>query len=262
MKKFKTSIIIVLLCFVWMGLANSPKNSYALELISSSFINKIEVQATKIVDSAIIYEEIDISMKDIGVDTLGYYEENYIQSATPIEAYVDISIVNWEELPGELSIMVNKQASCVTIYKGEIPIKAMVCSAGESTPEGTFSIQNKWKWLNLIEYQCGQYTSQITGDYLFHSVPYNSMNVYNLDTSMYNQLGTLCSHGCIRLKVEDAKWIYDNCDSGTEVTIYSDENPGPLGKPYFEQIPENQTWDPTDEVALEGLDEYLSSIDE
>lgn len=156
--------------------------------------------------------------------------------------YVD----NWQELDGDLSIKVNKQASCVTVYKGETPIRAMVCSAGESTPEGTFYIDNKWDWLMLIKAQYGRYCSQISGDYLFHSVPYNSMDIYDLDTEMYNQLGTLCSHGCVRLQVEDAKWIFDNCPSGTEVTIYNDENPGPMGKPGFQQISADQTWDPTD----------------
>lgn len=157
-----------------------------------------------------------------------------------------IEVENWQLIEGELSIMVNKEASCVTIYKGATPIKAMICSAGESTPEGTFYMDNKWDWLMLIKGQYGRYCSQISGDYLFHSVPYNSMDIYDLDTEMYNQLGTLCSHGCIRLTVEDAKWIYDNCPAGTEITIYNDSNPGPLGKPGFEQIPDTQTWDPTD----------------
>lgn len=157
-----------------------------------------------------------------------------------------IEIENWQELPGELSIKVNKQASCVTVYKGDTPIKAMICSAGESTPEGTFNMQSQWDWLMLIKGQYGRYCSQISGDYLFHSVPYNSMDIYDLDTEMYNDLGTLCSHGCIRLKCEDAKWIYDNCTTGTEITIYSDSNPGPLGKPGFKEIPQEQTWDPTD----------------
>ncbi len=174
----------------------------------------------------------------------GSLNDNNMSVSTDLDAnyYVD----NWQDIEGDLSIMVNKQASCVTVYKGETPIRAMVCSAGESTPEGTFLIYNKWDWLMLIKAQYGRYCSQISGDYLFHSVPYNSMDIYDLDTEMYNQLGTLCSHGCIRLQVEDAKWIYDNCPSGTEVTIYNDENPGPMGKPGFQQIPADQTWDPTD----------------
>ena len=56
--------------------------------------------------------------------------------------------------------------------------------------------------------------------------------------------------GCIRLTVEDAMWIYNNCISGTNVEFYKDENPGPLGKPTAKKIsgePEEiRNWDPTD----------------
>ena len=66
----------------------------------------------------------------------------------------------------------------------------------------------------------------------------------------YDKLGTSASAGCVRLTVADAKWIYDNCKSGTKVEFYSDENPGPLGKPTAKKISnedENvRIWDPTD----------------
>lgn len=57
--------------------------------------------------------------------------------------------------------------------------------------------------------------------------------------------------GCVRLQVADAKWIYDNCPGGTQVTIYEDwDSPGPLGKPeklVDEITPETHNgWEPTD----------------
>jgi len=61
--------------------------------------------------------------------------------------------------------------------------------------------------------------------------------------------GTSASMGCIRLTVEDAKWIYDNCKSGTTVEFYTSEDPGPLGKPDAIKITEHEEyrgWDPTD----------------
>jgi len=192
-------------------------------------------------------EIVDIDNNAVSQGSL-FDEGNDVMLSTSTDTDPDYYVENWQELDGELSIMVNKQASCVTVYKGETPIRAMVCSAGESTPEGTFYMQMQWEWLTLIEGQYGRYCSQISGDYLFHSVPYNSMDIYDLDTEMYNQLGTLCSHGCIRLTIEDAKWIYENCSMGTEVTIYNDDNPGPMGKPSFSQIPYEQTWDPTDDM--------------
>ena len=32
-------------------------------------------------------------------------------------------------------------------------------------------------------------------------------------------LGIPASHGCVRLKVEEAKWLYDNIPSGTKLII-------------------------------------------
>ncbi len=62
--------------------------------------------------------------------------------------------------------------------------------------------------------------------------------------------GTVCSHGCVRLTVEDAQWIYENCEAGTIVEIYDDaDNPGPLGKPEAQKLDGNNprhNWDPTD----------------
>ena len=64
--------------------------------------------------------------------------------------------------------------------------------------------------------------------------------------SSYNNLGKRVSHGCVRLQVIDAKWIFDNCPRGTKITIYNSSDPGPLGKPALQKIPGSQTWDPTD----------------
>ena len=55
--------------------------------------------------------------------------------------------------------------------------------------------------------------------------------------------------GCVRLTVKNAKWIYDNCATGTLVKFYEDSNPGPLGKPSEQKISsetEYRNWDPTD----------------
>ena len=143
-------------------------------------------------------------------------------------------------------IRVNKQESCITIYKDGVPIKAMTCSPGDATPVGTFYLAGKWRWNALMGAVQGQYCSQIQGDFLFHSVLYNKTNPRTLIPSSYNNLGKRVSHGCVRLQVIDAKWIFDNCPRGTKITIYNSSDPGPLGKPALQKIPGSQTWDPTD----------------
>jgi murein L,D-transpeptidase YcbB/YkuD len=45
--------------------------------------------------------------------------------------------------------------------------------------------------------------------------------------SSYKKLGQRASHGCIRLAVWDAKWIYDNVGAGTVVSIVEGMDPDP-----------------------------------
>lgn len=149
-------------------------------------------------------------------------------------------------------IKINKQANCVTIYKlnenGKYkPVKAMVCSTGYATKEGSFTLGEKIRW-HVLDGPCyGQYCTRIYGSVLFHSVWYSGQNdPSTLSIYSYNKLGTTASHGCVRLTVADAKWIYDNIPSGTRVVIYSASDPGPLGKPKAIKLPYTYAWDPTD----------------
>lgn len=157
---------------------------------------------------------------------------------------------------GPYLIKVNKAACTVTIYKKDskgnytVPVKAMLCSPGVDTPLGTFRTPQKLRWHELMGPVWGQYCTRITGGVLFHSVWYYvNGDPSTLSIRQFNKLGTSCSHGCVRLNVEDAKWIYDNCPIGTTVTVYNDyNNPGPLGKPEAIKLPQGSGmgYDPTD----------------
>ena len=95
----------------------------------------------------------------------------------------------------------------------------------------------------------GQYTTRIVGSILFHSVPYFSTDKSTLWWQEYNNLGIARSMGCVRLTVQDSKWIYDNCPTGTTVTVVDKELPPGVTKPEAPKIdPEspNRGWDPTD----------------
>lgn len=150
------------------------------------------------------------------------------------------------------SIVVNKRTNCVTIYNSEgEPIKAMICSVGENpgdTPTGVFETSNKYRWRLLYGDVYGQYATRICGHILFHSVYYKEQSEDTLQTEEYNKLGTAASMGCIRLTAADSKWIYDNCDIGTRVTILNADS-DPLPRPDIIKLGENAKyprWDPTD----------------
>lgn len=97
--------------------------------------------------------------------------------------------------------------------------KTFECSTGikgSETPEGIFTIKEKGDWFFSETYdQGGKYWVQFSGNYLFHSLPYNKDQSQIVDYT----LGKPSSHGCIRLSVSDSKWIYDNIPSKSKVII-------------------------------------------
>lgn len=155
-------------------------------------------------------------------------------------------------------IKVNRSANTVTVYTQDengnytIPVRSMVCSTGYASPTGgVYSISKIGTWHTLFGGVYGQYCTQITGNILFHSVPYlRRGDNASLEYWAYDRLGTTASAGCIRLTTADAQWIYYNCSNGTKVEFYSSQTPGPLGKPSATKISSAgspyMNWDPTD----------------
>lgn len=104
-------------------------------------------------------------------------------------------------------------------------IKTMICSSGfgNSTPKGVFVSpgQRDARWHYFAEFHCwAQYAFIIKGNILFHSVIYSRKDEASLRRSTLAKLGHKASHGCVRLKVEDAKWIYEHCGEGQVIEIY------------------------------------------
>ena len=174
--------------------------------------------------------------------------------------YFDKSGYMLQDLDGILGrqssyeITVNRKRCQVMVYAKDgsngyiIPVKTFTCSVGlpsTPTPTGTFYTPNKYRWHTLMGPSYGQYCTRINGGILFHSVAGYNKTSYNIHARDYNKLGSPASHGCVRLNVRDAKWIYDNCSLGTKVTI-SDSVATPFDKPATIKIPASQNWDPTD----------------
>ena len=157
-----------------------------------------------------------------------------------------------EAATGKYHIKVNRLANTVTVYERQSdgsykPIKAMLCSSGGPlTPLGTFKTPAKYRWKSLFYGVYGQYSTRIVDNVLFHSVPFYRLDPSTLMRGQFERLGSVASHGCVRLAASDAKWIYDNCSLGTEVTVYSSKDPGPLGKPAATPYPKYTGYDPTD----------------
>ena len=156
-------------------------------------------------------------------------------------------------------ITVNRVKCQVTVYAANetgnycIPVKTFTCSVGKAgtpTHAGTYATLKKQNPVELMGSSWGKYGTQINnyGDW-FHSVACSNPDpTYALAAGNYNMLGQPASHGCVRLCVRDAKWIYDNCGLYTRVDI-SDTEYTPFDKAPTIKIPASQNWDPTDADA-------------
>ena len=101
-------------------------------------------------------------------------------------------------------------------------VKEMKCSTGKNetpTPTGTYQMDGKAgdEWYYFKEFNCyAKWATRIVGGILFHSITFNSKKK---QVGSESSLGHKASHGCVRLSIENAKWIYDNCPAGTTVVI-------------------------------------------
>lgn len=94
---------------------------------------------------------------------------------------------------------------------------AGVGAYGSPTVKGTFTTQSHVYVFGTEKgYNCW-YATQFYGNYLFHSEVYSIGSKSNITSS---GLGTHVSHGCVRLKLSNAKWLYNNVPLGTKVKVY------------------------------------------
>lgn len=91
------------------------------------------------------------------------------------------------------------------------------CTIGKpSTPtiKGTFYVSGRKPYFGSDTYSV-KYATRIRGSYYYHSILFNSEGTEIID----DRLGMALSHGCIRLAVENAQWIYDNVLDTTTIII-------------------------------------------
>ena len=123
----------------------------------------------------------------------------------------------------EYIIQVDTEKQLVSIFKfnnNEWALeKKYPCSSGKAstpTPKGIYKVGAKGKYFRVgSKYICKYYT-QFYGNYLFHSVIlFNNGKIFD------GTLGKPVSHGCVRLPIEAAKYIFDNVPKNTTVIIAS-----------------------------------------
>ena len=118
-------------------------------------------------------------------------------------------------------IYVNLSKYIVCIYTGSTSqwtlVRSFPCSIGApETPtiQGTFSIRSKGVTYVTNDNIILKYYAYFVGGFKLHSILY-----YPSGKIADGRLGLSISHGCVRMAIENAKYIYDNLPVGTTVWI-------------------------------------------
>ena len=134
----------------------------------------------------------------------------------------EVTKVSLEQAAKPLKIEVSLEDQRVLVLDAkDRVVQDYVCSsgkAGDDTPTGTFTVSDRGKsFYNPDVGEGAYYWTRFYGTFLFHSLPFDENQ--KMEPEEAAKLGTPASHGCIRLEVDNAKWIYDNIPDGTKVTI-------------------------------------------
>ena len=127
-------------------------------------------------------------------------------------------------------IVVDLTNQIVTVYNtkdGSIA-RQMLCSAGQNdaTPTGTWYMPAKERsderseWYYMGSHNVWvKYATRIYYAYFFHPLTFNRKDDSTMNAKAAEMFGVPASHGCIRLRVEDARYIAEQCLHGTRVDI-------------------------------------------
>ena len=148
-----------------------------------------------------------------------YYTEQRIVSGPDAGMYARANLYS-SSTP--YIIMVDRGNRKVGVYQGWRGawknVKYWSCTVGApSTPtvSGVFKVGSRGYYFNSGNVRCFWWT-QFYGDYLFHSTTY-----YHNGAVADSRLGLALSHGCVRLNINNAKWIYDTVPTGSTVVVYN-----------------------------------------
>ncbi len=128
---------------------------------------------------------------------------------------------DWSPAIWPRHIDVDLTAQHLTAYEGDTPVFNAPVATGKdgfNTPTGTFAIYSKYPVETMTGSAGGEtwyvpnipWVQYIVGGVAFHG------------TYWHDRWGTgfRLSHGCVNLNIDDAQWLYEWADIGTQVTIH------------------------------------------
>lgn len=161
---------------------------------------------------------------------------------TPSKAHAMDELKNDD--PDKYYILLDLRNHIVTVFErdenGEYTkiVRRFLCASGRTevdetdpedeatpTPRGIWKIGGRERFGKFADFngEYARYWVQIVGSVFFHSIMYSKRSVNALKRSPYYDMGQSVSHGCVRLYVEDAKWLYYYACPGTTIEISTTE---------------------------------------
>lgn len=146
--------------------------------------------------------------------------------------------------PDKYYILLDLKNQIVTVFErdedGEYTkvVRRFICTTGRTeidptipedegtpTPRGIWKIGGRERFGEFLAFRStyAQYWTQIVGGVYFHSIMYSKRDKNTLQGGAYSRLGSRGSHGCVRLYVEDAKWLYYHACPGTTINVSATE---------------------------------------
>lgn len=151
-----------------------------------------------------------LSVQDTDGDSITDYDE--------VEAGTSPISVNQEKLEKKIVVSISEQKMYLLV--NDIPYKVFAVSTGTDwtpTPIGTFTIDHKVENRISNKYNIEMpYWMAFKDDlYAVHELPF-----INGVREGEDHLGRKASHGCVRLGIENAEYVYNWTLIGTEIVIY------------------------------------------
>jgi lipoprotein-anchoring transpeptidase ErfK/SrfK len=126
-------------------------------------------------------------------------------------------------------IVINRSVNRLYLYRRASPWRTFAVATGQTiypTPTGTFHIVVKWKnpwwypptydsWAKGLKPVPPGPDNPLGTRWMGLSVP--GVGIHGTDAP--SSIGYSVSHGCIRMQVPDAEWLFDHVDIGTTVHI-------------------------------------------
>ncbi len=168
-------------------------------------------------------EEKDEKISELGKKTGEAVEEaveetSEVLQETSVLKGDDVDFSNSENFRIEIDLT---RQRVIVFHKDDI-LREMICSGGapeSPTPLGEYVTSQKIEYSWVERFGVGAYYwVRFFENYLIHSIPFNENDEMIIEE--YEKLGNPVSHGCVRLSLEEAKWLYETLPLGVKVLIY------------------------------------------